>query len=655
MGIGQRWKSLRLGTKLSLVTTAGLLLVFAACIVFVSVTISNVMEREATRELADRTQLLVDLIESSDRDLRKQIAYSAASFQRSLKGKLEIGSETIDINGKPSPALKRDGQAINLNFELVDQFTETTGAIATVFAKSREDFIRVTTSLKTDKGARAIGTVLDRAHPGYKAVLEGRTYTGIATLFGRKYMTQYDPIRNTEGAVIGLSFVGVDFTSYVAELNATIRKLKVGETGYFFVIDARPGADLGKALVHPASEGTSLLDERDANGQTYIKDMLERKKGVSRYSWAGTADGGSSPRERIVAFATVPNWEILIAGSSFVDEFTRETRSLIQSIAVGAALLSVAMALAFNGLVGRLISLPLRRATAAAKALAQSDLTVQLQVDRHDEIGELMSAMNQIGGGIASVVTHVREGAERVATASAEIAEGNQDLSGRTEQQASSLEQTSSLMAGLNSTVQQNANNARQANQLAQDASVVALQGGEVVSQVVDTMKGINDSSRKIADIISVIDGIAFQTNILALNAAVEAARAGEQGRGFAVVATEVRSLAGRSAAAAKEIKSLINASVERVEHGTTLVDRAGETMSAVVQSIQRVTTIMGEISSASAEQSTGVAQVGQAVSQMDQATQQNAALVEQMAAAASSLRSQADELVQEVSVFKLN
>ncbi len=654
MGIVQRWKSLRLGTKLSLVTASGLLVIFAVSIALVSFTISQVMEREATREMAAKTELLVDLIESSDRDLRKQIAYTAGSFQRSLKGTFDLSAETIDINGKPSPALKLDGQAINLNFDVVDRFTDSTGAVATVFAKSGEDFMRVTTSLKTDKGDRAIGTTLDRAHPGYKAVLDGRTYTGIATLFGRRYMTQYDPIRSAAGAVVGVSFVGLDFTSYVAELNATIRKLKVGQTGYFFVIDARPGANLGKALVHPTSEGSSLLDERDAKGQAYVKDMLERKNGVIRFPVVETAVGEGSQGDKILAFASVPNWQILIAGGSFVDEFTQEARSLIQSIVIAAALLLVAVALAFKSLVSRLISAPLLRATAAAKALAQSDLTVQLQTDRQDEIGELMKAMNQIGGGIATVVTHVREGAEAVATASAEIAEGNQDLSGRTEQQASALEQTSSLMGGLHTTVQQNADNARQANQLAQEASVVAAQGGEVVSQVVDTMKGINDSSRKIADIISVIDGIAFQTNILALNAAVEAARAGEQGRGFAVVATEVRSLAGRSAAAAKEIKSLIQASVERVEHGTALVDRAGATMGAVVQSIQRVTTIMGEISSASAGQSAGVAQVGAAVSQMDQATQQNAALVEQMAAAASSLRSQADELVQEVSVFKL-
>jgi len=290
----------------------------------------------------------------------------------------------------------------------------------------------------------------------------------------------------------------------------------------------------------------------------------------------------------------------------------------------------------------------------ATGAVAKGDLSFPIHVDGEDEVAQLLSSLSEMQDSLRKVVTTVRQGSESVSSASTQIASGNQDLSARTESQASALQETAASMEELSATVKQNADNARQGNQLAQSASTVAVQGGDVVAQVVDTMKGINDSSKKISDIISVIDGIAFQTNILALNAAVEAARAGEQGRGFAVVASEVRSLAGRSAEAAKEIKTLINTSVERVEQGSALVDKAGVTMTEVVSSIRRMTDIMGEISAASTQQSQGVAQVGEAVTQMDQATQQNAALVEQSAAAAESLREQADRLAEVVDTFRL-
>ncbi|MGJ7507300.1 methyl-accepting chemotaxis protein [Variovorax sp. GT1P44] len=306
-------------------------------------------------------------------------------------------------------------------------------------------------------------------------------------------------------------------------------------------------------------------------------------------------------------------------------------------------------------LISRSIVRPLHEAVKVAETVANGDLSSRIEVESRDETGQLLQALKNMNDSLAKVVGEVRTGTDTIATASSQIATGNQDLSSRTEEQASSLEQTAASMEELTSTVKQNADNARQANQLAVSASEVAVKGGSVVSQVVDTMGSINASSRKIVDIIGVIDGIAFQTNILALNAAVEAARAGEQGRGFAVVASEVRNLAQRSAAAAKEIKTLIGDSVEKVEEGSKQVAEAGKTMEEIVDSVKRVTDIMGEITAASQEQTSGIEQINQAITQMDQVTQQNAALVEEAAAAAASLQEQAGSLSQVVSVFKLD
>jgi methyl-accepting chemotaxis protein len=328
----------------------------------------------------------------------------------------------------------------------------------------------------------------------------------------------------------------------------------------------------------------------------------------------------------------------------------RRTRITI-AVALGlaaAALVACAIWLA------RHLSRPMEAAVAMAERMAAGDLRSSEPPMGSDETVRLMQAMAQMQQNISGIVRAVQSHAESVAEASDQIAQGNADLSGRTEQQASALEQTAASMEELGGTVHQNAENARRGNQMAQDASGVASQGGEVVGQVVQTMQDINDASRRIVDIIGVIDGIAFQTNILALNAAVEAARAGEQGRGFAVVAAEVRSLAGRSAEAAKEIKALISDSVERVDRGTAQVAQTRDTMQQVVHAIGQVHEVMGHISAASAEQSIGVAQVGEAVTQMDRATQQNAALVEECATSAESLKSRAQQLVQAIAVFQV-
>ncbi len=317
-----------------------------------------------------------------------------------------------------------------------------------------------------------------------------------------------------------------------------------------------------------------------------------------------------------------------------------------------AAVLLLAILLAV--VITRSVTRPVNDANRMIERIADGDLSHEIATDRRDELGMMIAAMARMQEQLTGTVSGIKQSADTISSASGQIATGNADLSQRTEEQASSLEETASSMEELTSTVKQNAENAKQANQLAASASEVAVKGGSVVGQVVTTMSSINESSKKIADIISVIDGIAFQTNILALNAAVEAARAGEQGRGFAVVATEVRTLAQRSAAAAKEIKELISDSVEKVGNGTKLVDEAGKTMEEIVSSVKRVTDIMAEITAASQEQSGGIEQVNMAITQMDQVTQQNAALVEEAAAAAESMQEQAQSLAQAISVFKL-
>ena len=392
--------------------------------------------------------------------------------------------------------------------------------------------------------------------------------------------------------------------------------------------------------------------------------LMEIAKGVD-YSTAETLErtgdalglmfAGQSEASFVAVVETLGGLQKLNAQAALQADSDAQTifqGARISVLVTMAAAVGLAVFLAVA--ITRAVTRPAAQAASAALAIAQGELGVPITAHGKDEMGLILQALEEMRSNLSWVVTGVRTSAESVASASAQIAWGSNDLSARTEQQASALEETAASMEELGSTVRQNADNARTANQLAMNASTVAAQGGEVVAEVVETMKGINASSNKIADIISVIDGIAFQTNILALNAAVEAARAGEQGRGFAVVASEVRSLAGRSAEAAKEIKSLIMASVERVEQGTLLVDKAGNTMTEVVTAIRRVTDIMGEISAASSEQSAGVDQIGEAVTQMDQATQQNAALVEEMAAAAASLNTQAGELVNAVAVFKL-
>jgi len=481
-------------------------------------------------------------------------------------------SQTRPIEGRQLPLLQCGDTELNLNHAIPDRFAADTGITTTVFVKDGEDFVRISTSVKNQSGQRAVGSAMERAHPGYASLKAGRPYLGLASVFGTQLMTQYDPITDTAGQVIGAIVVGYDIT----------RRRSVG---------------LAACLCALMLPQMALL--------------------LALFAWALPRMGAAQA--------------LLLA--------------IVLLLALGASL---------YWQISRAIVAPLAAARAAADKLAAGDLTTLLHVDRRDEIGNLMHAINAVSQGLTRLVGDVRRGTDQIALASQEIATGNLDLSNRTETQAALLAATAGSTDELAEAVQRNARHAEDVSGHVSAAGEVAERGGHLVERVVQNMDVIKRSSQRMSEVIGAVNDIAFQTNLLALNAAVEAARAGTQGRGFAVVAAEVRALAQRSATAATEIKALIDTSVASVDAGEALVADAGSTMSDIIASVRHVTGLIREIDDASHRQSDGIQKVNDAVRQMDGMTQQNAALVEQAAAAAQSLHDQSVGLAKTAGVFKL-
>ena len=553
--------------------------------------------------------------------------------------------------------LTASGVALNDNFDAVDRFTAQTGGVATIFAKEGAGFKRIATSLKKEDGNRALGTLLDVKGNAYAAVSQGKPYTGRATLFGKPYMTHYAAVRDAANNIIGVLFIGFEIASFDAAVEKLVASSKLFDTGGIYVIDPKGKPDDAIFAIHPTAKGKKVLESFPA-AKVFVAELASAS-GVEPATVKGKAittpgllsQVGNDRWSVSSASATTGLW--VVAEVSDSEAMRTHWRTLVPFWALLAAACA-ALALGLLWLTRRQIGLPLRQLSAVAKAVADGNLSNKYTSSRQDEVGQVIRDVEAMRIRFLSLLTTLRQSAYSIATASGEIAAGNQDLSERTEQSAASLEETASSVERLTGTVKQTADSARSARHLATSTLDSVHKGAQVMQGVVATMGEINGNAQKIVDIIGVIDGIAFQTNILALNAAVEAARAGEQGRGFAVVASEVRSLAQRSATAAKEIKALIGGSVVRVETGTRQVASAGEAMGVIESEVRKVSEIIGEISHAADEQSDGISQVSNTINQLDRSTQQNAALVEQSAAAASSLQAQARNLSDALQEFQL-
>ncbi|WP_333854761.1 methyl-accepting chemotaxis protein [Leclercia sp.] len=632
-----------LGTKLSLLTGLSVATLFLLFTFLLSYNTSQKLESLAKEDLHNQSTGVVDMVQMFNTSLTEEVESYTRLFTTFLPQPLSLDvSQTRTINGQNVPLLKGGDTELHENNTTPDDFLNRTGAISTLFVRSGDDFVRVATSLRKENGDRAIGTVLDHASPAWGMVSKGEVYRGLALLFGKRYITQYQPVKDAGGQVIAIIFVGVDITHSWNVMREKILSRRLGESGHFFVLDRSNGKNHGQYLFHSADEGQLPTWENAVQQQ-----LLGDKSGTLERQ---SAEG----RTLIMAWTPLPGWNWTIVGEVDKSVLLADVTRLRDRFLLAGVVLSALFAMLFVFIIRRWLSRPLRDVIGLAEQYAAGDLRATLPATRQDEVGQLINAINGIGGGLQKIVLQVREAAGDIHLGTNALAADTGEISEQINKQASSVEETSASMEQLAASVQQNAANMEQTQQLVGETSRAVHQGGETVSNAVATMDDIREASKRIEAITRVIEGIAFQTNILALNAAVEAARAGEHGKGFAVVAQEVRALAARSANAVKEIEQLIGDTLSKVSEGHALSEQTRHAMESIIVHIDNINQLVTEINHASREQSAGIGQVNLAMTHIGEASHINADRVSRSEQTAQVLRGKGSHLTDLVSLFRL-
>lgn len=632
-----------LGTKLSLLTGTSVAVLFLVFTFLLSNKASQQLETLAVEDLHNQSTGVQDMVEMFNSSLSEEVESYTRLFSSFLPQPVTIDqAQRREINGISVPLLKGGESDLHENNAIVDDFLTRTGAIATLFVRSGDDFVRVATSLRKENGDRAIGTKLDKASPAFAPALKGETYRGLALLFGKRYITQYQPVKDNNGNTIAILFVGVDITHSWEIMRNKILGRQLGDSGRFYVLDRNNGKNYGNYLFHPSEEGKRpQWDERDLN------TVLQQTTGTLEQQ---RPDG----HRQMLSWITVPGWNWTVVGEVDKAALLNDVNTLRNQFLIAGLVLSLLFAALFVVIVRRWLTRPLRDAIGLASRYASGDLRASLEVKSQDEVGQLIDAINGIGNGLHAIVLQVRESASDIHHGTNALAADSSEISEQINKQASSVEETSASMEQLAATLQQNAANMEEMQSLVNETAREVQKGGITVEEAVATMDAIRTASQRIADITHVIESIAFQTNILALNAAVEAARAGEHGKGFAVVAQEVRALAARSANAVKEIDELTSDTLKKVHEGHTLSNNTRQAMGSITAHMNHINQLVNEINNASHEQSAGINQVNIAMTHIGEATHINAGRVSRSEQTAGTLREKGAHLTEVVRLFSL-